>query len=337
MQVVLLAGGLGYIGSHVANVLAKLADYQIILVDNLANSSLSRLDELRQLNPDVKFNFVEADLTNWTEVSQLFETYQFTQVICLAGFKAVGESIQMPINYYETNLLIVINLLKAMKQSSCRKLIFSSSATVYHHQAVLPYQEQAARMSSQTNPYALTKQTIEMMLENLVYNDQQAGWDIVIFRYFNPIGCDVESGLLNDLPVKPQNLFPVILNSLSAKQPFQVYGYDYPTPDGTAQRDYIHVADLAQAHLTVLQLMANQSDSQSKLDVLNVGTGEPVSVSELIRHFETANDVQLDYQLTSRRAGDLPVSYCDSTKLRQLGWQPVYSIRDAVTVKMADK
>jgi UDP-glucose 4-epimerase len=317
---ILVAGGLGYIGSHVAVELLR-SGRSVVIADNLSNSTLSVLESIRRVLElekisyrDEQLVFEKADLTILLEVDQLFRKYSIEGVIALAGKKAVGESVEKPALYYQTNLNIVTNLIETMNRFNCRKLIFSSSSTVYGERAEVPFRESQPIGQSITNPYGFTKYLIELLLANLCQFSPK--FQVTSLRYFNPVGCHA-SGLLADNPRQPLNLMPIVMRSILEKRPFKVYGTDYPTRDGSAERDYIHVSDLAEAHVCAFEAL------KDGYKAFNLGLEKPVSVFEIINNFERVNGVRLDYQLAPRREGDLAVSCADCSLVRdELGWSP---------------
>lgn len=313
-QYILVAGGCGYIGSHVVVELIKNG-FDVVIADNLSNSSINQLDEIIKvlhlggLTSKPKFELI--DLTINSQVEQLFKNYKFEGVILLAGLKAVGESLEFPHKYYQTNLNITTNLLYQMSIHKCYQLIFSSSATVYGSQGKPPLKESDQIGNNLTNPYGYTKFNIETILDNLCQFDKN--FKITSLRYFNPIGCH-SSGKLIDNPKQPNNILPVILNSIKNKEPFYVFGTDYPTKDGSAERDYINITDLARAHVCAYKFI------KYGYNVYNVGTGCPISVLKLINIFEQAGQ-KLNYILTDKRPGDVDTSYADCQKINnELGW-----------------
>ena len=327
---ILVAGGCGYIGSNVVVELVKNG-FKVVIVDNLSNSDISQIDKIKLVleiekidNISEKFCFEYVDLTVKNEVDKLFQKYEFDGIILLAGLKAVGESLEYPCKYYRTNLNIATNLLELMEEYKCYKLIFSSSATVYgiHNQPPLMETDEIGK--GIVNPYGYTKYNIETILQNLVkYN---SSFKITSLRYFNPIGCH-PSGLLTDSPKYPNNIVPVIINSIRQNAQFKVFGSDYSTRDGTAERDYINVTDLARAHISAYLNLDNEVDYQ----VYNVGTGNSVSVLELIYLFEKILGRKLDYIITDRRGGDVPVSYACCEKINKvLKWKGDLSLEQTI-------
>lgn len=324
-DLILLAGGLGYIGSNVA-VQLLLSGYRVLIVDNLANNGYDRLAEIKEvcqlenIQETNRLHFENVDLTQRDETIAIFQEFKPYAVICLAGLKAVGESVAQPLRYYDTNLTIVLNLLRGMEYIDCCRFIFSSSATVYNSNSTPPFVETSPIGITLSCPYAMTKYMIELMLEDLVkYN---ASLQVSVLRYFNPVGNHA-SGLLADNPAVPLNLLPIINNCLLYKRTLKVFGSNYDTPDGTPLRDYVHVEDIASAHTIVLE-------KQSGYSVYNIGLEQPMSVLEMIDLYETVNNIKIIYEIVERRHGDVPVLCSNSQKLRNLGWTPKWNIADCV-------
>ena len=316
---VLLTGGLGFIGSHVAVELLN-NNYDIIIVDNLSNSHLEVIDKITEItNKD--FIFYNTDLCNTIEMREIFIAHpDITYVLHFAGLKSVSESISKPEEYYHNNVGGFISLINVMKEFACKNIIFSSSATVYGTQSY-PVDETAETGKGITNPYGKSKFIIEEILKDLNMNS-------VSLRYFNPIGAH-PSGCLKENPKGlANNLMPYIIRSLSDKdgsETLTVFGNDYNTPDGTCVRDYIHVSDLAKGHLLALQKI----DSLKGFNAFNLGTGEGATVLELIYTFEAVNGVKIKYVIGNRREGDLPCVYANIDKARKLlEFSPQYSISD---------
>lgn len=322
----LVVGGMGYIGSNVV-VEAIENDYNVIISDNLVNSNLDVLDQIRLIvkkNSQYRNEIVyeHVDYCDINQIDQLFNKYHISVVINLAGYKSVPESIANPTMYYHNNINIVTNLLHVMQKYQCHKFIFSSSATVYGESNLVPYTETQSIGNGITNPYGFTKVIIEELLSNLCQFD--ANWSIVSLRYFNPIGCH-SSGYLGDSINKPSNLMPVIIKSIIDKTKFKIYGADYQTKDGSAERDYIHVSDLARAHILIIPKI------KLGYNVYNVGNGNPISVFNIVNRFETINNVKLDYEIVDRRPGDLTSYYADNTKIKnEIGWIPDKSLDNMV-------
>ena len=315
---ILVTGGCGYIGSH--TVVDLLNDgYEVVIVDNLINSKREVIDKIKKItNKDV--TFYEIDLCNKDRLREVFEKEDIEAVIHFAGLKAVGESVEKPLMYYENNLISTLNLLDLMKEFKVFKIVFSSSATVYGSPKSLPIYEDFPL--STTNPYGTTKLMIENILTDLYKADNQ--FDITILRYFNPIGAH-KSGLLGEDPNGiPNNLMPYIVKVATGKLPvLNVFGNDYNTIDGTGVRDYIHVCDLSYGHVLALK------NQKTGLKIYNLGTGQGTSVLELIEKFQTVNGVKVNYQITKRREGDIDACYASNEKaMKELGFKPKYTIDD---------
>lgn len=340
---VLLAGGLGYIGTNVAyQILANLKNDSggeeadgVIIVDNCENSSLQKLHELRnlfQINPKGKSPeeiviFRQFDIAEeLTKLYQVFEEFtNIVAVINLAGAKSVPESISHPERYFK-NMTIQAHLLEVMKEYECFNLIFSSSATVYgEHQSSNRFTEDMTVDPSKTSsPYGFSKATIEKMLEQCCLHDSR--WKIICLRYFNPAGR-IERGFLEEMPLKKaKNVFPHLLEcTIDDRKTFQIYGNDHPTSDGTPERDYVHISDLAFAHYLSLRHF------KQGFHVYNVGTGKPISVLQLVKAFEKYSGQKVNYSFASRRKGDAPTYFADTTKFASLtGWKPKYDFEDIV-------
>jgi UDP-glucose 4-epimerase len=317
MTYILVTGGLGFIGSHtVLELLDK--QYKIIIIDNLSNSSKDVLKVFKNIL------FFQIDLRNHLQLENLFVKYRISAVIHFAALKAVGESITSPLQYYDNNICGTMNLLEIMKKHDCKKIIFSSSATVYGENTY-PVTEESAVGIGLTNPYGRTKYMVEQILNDLYNSDKN--WSITILRYFNPIGAQPD-GLLGENPNdKPNNLFPYLLKVITKKLPaLTIFGSDYDTEDGTCVRDFIHVVDLARGHVKALEQI-NETDP--KLRVYNLGTGKGTSVKELIRIFEKVNNVVLKQKYSGRREGDLPIVYANTHKANtELGWNCIYTLED---------
>lgn len=323
---VLVTGGMGYIGSHTVVELVR-AGYEVIIADNLSNSKdfiLERIELIAGKRPQ----FYKTDLTDKDSLQQIFETAgSFGIVIHFAALKAVGESMQQPLRYYNNNIVGMLNLLQCMHDYEIKNLVFSSSATVYGYPAELPLKETSSCGKS-LSPYGSTKQMGEEIL------DKSAGAGLIksiSLRYFNPVGAHV-SGLLGELPLgKPNNLMPFITQAAIGKQrELLVYGNDYDTPDGTCIRDYIHVVDLAIAHVAACKrLLENKSELPH--EIFNIGTGLGYSVMDLIKTFEEVNEIKVPYRFGPRRPGDAPILYADVTKATSvLEWKAQKSLADMV-------
>jgi len=310
---ILLTGGLGFIGSHAASVLVAKG-HNPILLDNLCNSQIETLSRLERI-AGKKLVFCDADVRDTNAVSQLLNEHLIDAVMHFAGLKSVAESESEPLKYYDNNVTGTISLLQAMQEMGLRQLIFSSSATVYGAPQYLPYDENHPTVP--INTYGRTKLQVEHILRDLAQSDPS--WSIACLCYFNPVGAH-ESGLIGELPKGiPNNLMPYICQVASGKLPYlKIFGEDYDTPDGTGQRDYIHVMDLAEGHLaTLLYLVAHPG-----CHFINLGTGQPYSVKQLVYAFEKAIGNTIHQQIEARRSGDLPVYYAAADKAKALlGWE----------------
>jgi UDP-glucose 4-epimerase len=310
---ILVTGGAGYIGSH--TVLALLeAGHEVLIVDNLSNSSAKVLPRLEQLSGQV-IPFVQADVRDSAALDRIFAEHRIDGVIHFAGLKAVGESVSQPVRYFDNNVGSTLALLQAMDRAGVRRIVFSSSATVYGDPEQVPITE-SSRLQV-TNPYGRTKLICEDILRDLLVSDQR--WQVAILRYFNPVGAHI-SGTIGEHPNGiPNNLMPFITQVAVGQREFlSIFGQDYPTSDGTGVRDYIHVVDLAQGHLAALNYL---QDQQASITV-NLGTGRGVSVKELADTFARVTGVPVPYRFVDRRPGDVAACYAD-TRLAQeaLGWQ----------------
>ena len=317
---ILVTGGAGFIGSHICVELLNEGK-EIIVVDNFCNSKPEALDKIKEITGK-DFKFYELDMTDKKALDRVFFKNHIDAVIHLAGLKAVGESVEKPIEYYYNNLVSNMNLLELMKKYRCKKIVFSSSATVYGTPETVPIKETANR--STTNPYGATKLMMEDILIDVAKADKN--FRIVLLRYFNPIGAH-ESGLIGENPEGiPNNLMPYInLVALGKAEKLNVFGNDYPTKDGTGVRDFIHVVDLAKGHLKALEKIENESG----LFIYNLGTGIGYSVLDLVQTFEKVNNVKINYQITERRPGDIAECYADPTKAKEeLNWTAQKTIED---------
>ncbi|MBT8529308.1 UDP-glucose 4-epimerase GalE [Polynucleobacter paneuropaeus] len=311
---ILLTGGAGYIGSHTAVVLAN-AGYGVVLFDNFCNSNHSVSARINKItNQDIPC--IEGDVRNTQLLIKILIDLKIDAVIHFAGLKAVGESNQEPLRYYDNNVGGSISLLEAMQEAKVRTIIFSSSATVYGEPQYLPYDEQ--HPLKPINAYGRTKLQVEEILQDLAQSD--SSWRIALLRYFNPVGAH-ESGLIGEDPNDtPNNLMPYVMQVASGKLPhLNIFGNDYDTRDGTGERDYIHVMDLAEGHLAAL----NYLKKNSGCEIFNLGSGSPISVLELIASYERASGKQIPTKIAPRRNGDLPIYYAKADKAKEiLRWRP---------------
>lgn len=299
----LVTGGAGYIGSHTAVELMN-AGHRLVIVDNLCNSNIKVLQRIEELGGK-NFEFVQADVRDTTVLDQIFKAHPITGVIHFAGLKAVAESIAQPLRYFDNNIGSTLSLLRAMESANVRHIVFSSSATVYGNPAKVPVTESSPL--SATNPYGQSKLMCEDILRDIQNADQ--GWHIAILRYFNPVGAH-PSGLIGEHPKGiPNNLMPYITQvAMGRREHLNIFGNDYPTPDGTGVRDYIHVVDLARGHLAALNYL---TDKQQSITV-NLGTGKGMSVKELINTFTLTTGMNVPYVFAERRPGDVASCYADT-------------------------
>lgn len=310
---ILLTGGAGFIGSHTAVELLQ-AGYGVVVADNYSNSDPGVLTQIEKITGKSVIRYA-TDVANRAQLREIFARENIDSVIHFAGFKAVGESVQQPLRYYRNNLDTTLTLLEIMEDFHVKKLVFSSSATVYGVPETVPLTETAT--TSCSNPYGWTKWMNEQILRDACAADSELS--VVLLRYFNPVGAH-ESGLIGEKPKgTPTNLMPYITGvAAGALDRLKVFGGDYPTPDGTGVRDYIHVVDLAQGHLAALKY----ADSHSGVEVFNLGTGHGYSVLEMVKTFEKANGVAVPYEITARRPGDVAECYADPQKAeRILNWR----------------
>ncbi|MHC5201495.1 UDP-glucose 4-epimerase GalE [Myroides sp. LJL119] len=315
---ILVTGGLGFIGSHTVVALIERG-FEIVIVDDLSNSSIDILHRINSITGK-QVIFEQLDLKNEIEVERLFSKYfDIEAVIHFAAFKSVNESINKPLDYYKNNIYPIINLLDQFKKKDGGHFIFSSSCTVYGEANSMPITEEESRKEP-FSPYGNTKRIGEDIINDFCKISKVSA---VILRYFNPIGAHA-SGLIGELPTGvPQNLIPFITQSAIGKRgPISIYGIDYPTDDGTCIRDYIHVVDLAQAHVVAVERLLKK-DNSSVVETYNIGTGRGTSVLEIIKTFEKVNGIKLDYSFKSRREGDVATAYASTIKANNvLGWQP---------------
>lgn len=312
---ILITGGTGFIGSHTCVCLTE-AGYDVVIVDNYYNSSPKSLERIRELcGKDVKF--YECDIRDKAGLQRVFAENKIDAVIHFAGLKAVGESCQKPLEYYDNNVNGTLCLCDVMRQNGCKNIVFSSSATVYGIHNASPLKE-TMPTGGTTNPYGTTKYMIEIILQDMQKADPE--WNVTILRYFNPIGAH-KSGRIGENPNGiPNNLMPYITQVAIGKLPeLSVYGDDYDTPDGTGVRDYIHVVDLAEGHVKALDQMLTGNQG---VQIFNLGTGVGYSVLDIVHAFEKASGVKIPYKIVGRRAGDIATCYSDPSKAREtLGWE----------------
>ena len=316
---VLVTGGLGYIGSHTCVELMN-AGQDVVVVDNLYNCKKSSYDRIKAL-VGKDFSFYECDIRDAEGLSKVFEKENITSVIHFAGLKAVGESVHKPLEYFDNNVTGTLVLLDVMRKHGVKKIIFSSSATVYGDPAFVPITEECPK-GKITNPYGQTKGMLEQILTDLHVADPE--WNVVLLRYFNPIGAH-KSGLIGEDPKGiPNNLVPYIAQVAVGKlKCLGVFGNDYPTPDGTGVRDYIHVVDLAVGHVKALQKFNDKPD----VYIYNLGTGKGYSVLDVVKAYEKACGKTIPYEIKPRRAGDIATCYSDASKAKkELGWEAEYGI-----------
>lgn len=322
MKKILVTGGTGYIGSHTIIELYNNG-YEIDVIDNLVNSKASVLDKIETITgkrPD----FYKIDLLDYAAMDELFGKNDYELVVHFAGLKAVGESVEQPLKYYENNVCGTVNLLKCMKMHEVKKIVFSSSATVYGEQPAKKLDETMLTGTGITNPYGETKHVIEEILKDVCEADKD--FSAVILRYFNPVG-NHPSGLIGEDPNDiPNNLMPIIMKvSTGEISELKVYGDDYPTRDGSGVRDYIHVVDLAKGHVAAINKI------KPGVSIYNLGTGKGTSVFEMIQAFENASGKKLNYRVTERRPGDVSEIYADPTRAeRELGWKTELTVEDAM-------
>lgn len=319
---ILVTGGTGYIGSHTV-VELQLKGYEVIIVDNLSNSELSVVDNIQRITGHRPL-FEKFDLTNSTKTSQFFRSHKdLGAVIHFAAYKAVGESVELPLKYYYNNLVSLINILEGMKENGVQNIVFSSSCTVYGQPEILPAREDTP-IQKALSPYGNTKQISEEMITDISVT---ANIQAVLLRYFNPIGAH-DSSVIGELPIGiPNNLMPYITQTANGKRDYlRVWGNDYNTPDGTAIRDYIHVVDLAKAHVIAVERML-EGKTKKKVEIFNLGTGKGFSVMEVIQSFERSTGVKLKYKIMDRRPGDIERVWADTEFAnREMGWKAERSL-----------
>lgn len=318
---ILVTGGAGFIGSHTV-VLLQEAGYDVVVVDNLSNSSEKSLERVSAITGKA-VKFYKADILDREALEDIFAKEDITACIHFAGLKAVGESVAKPWEYYQNNIAGTLVLVDVMRKHGCKNIIFSSSATVYGDPAIIPITEECPKGTC-TNPYGWTKSMLEQVLSDMQKADPE--WNVILLRYFNPIGAH-KSGTIGENPNGiPNNLMPYITQVAVGKRPeLGVFGNDYDTHDGTGVRDYIHVVDLANGHLKALEKIA----SNPGLGIYNLGTGTGYSVLDVVKNFEAATGVKVPYAIKERRPGDVAACYADPSKAKaELGWEAQYGIKE---------
>ena len=321
MAKILITGGAGYIGSHTALELLK-EGYEVVVYDNLCNSSQESMKRVEELTGKT-ITFYEGDILNAETLKAMFEKEQVDAVIHCAALKAVGESVRKPLEYYQNNITGTLTLMKVMREVGVKNIVFSSSATVYGNPETMPITEDCPKGQC-TNPYGWTKSMMEQIMTDVQAADPE--WNVVLLRYFNPVGAH-ESGRIGEDPKGiPNNLMPYITQVAVGKlKELGVFGNDYDTPDGTGVRDYIHVVDLAKGHVKAVKKL----EDNSGLSIYNLGTGKGYSVLDIVKNFEAATGVKIPYSIKPRRAGDVATCYSDATKAKkELGWEAEYDIKD---------
>ena len=319
---ILVTGGTGFIGSHTVVELLN-AGHKVTVIDNLSNSSEDSLKRVAEICGVESVPFVRCDIRDRATLNQVFESAVFDAVIHFAGLKAVGESVEKPWEYYDNNINGTLILLDVMRQHNVKNIIFSSSATVYGDPQEIPITENCPKGQC-TNPYGWTKSMLEQIMMDMQHADSQ--WNVVLLRYFNPIGAH-PSGLIGENPNGiPNNLMPYIAQTaIGIRKELGVFGNDYPTHDGTGIRDYIHVVDLAKGHVAALQAITGKCG----IEIFNLGTGTGYSVLDVVKAFEKANNLKVPYSIKPRRAGDIATCYSDPAKAYKiLGWKAQYGIED---------
>lgn len=318
---ILLAGGAGYIGSHTAVELIK-AGYDVVIVDNYDNSCPEVINRIERITGTRPIAY-EADVRDTEAMRKVFSENEIDVIIHFAGLKAVGESVKKPVMYYRNNIDTTLTLLEVMEEYDCKNIVFSSSATVYGEDAPVPYVESIGRGKC-TNPYGWTKNMVEQILTDAA--NARDEMSVVILRYFNPIGADA-SGLIGEDPQGiPNNLMPYVSQvAVGRRDKLTIFGDDYPTPDGTCRRDFIHVTDLADGHVKAVDYAMNNNG----VEIINLGTGTPYSVLEIVNAFEDANEIKITYEFGARREGDLPENWANADKAKKiLGWKAKRNLAD---------
>ena len=321
MSTVLLAGGAGYIGSHTAVELLE-AGYDVVIADNYSNSCPEAVKRVEEITGKAVKTY-ECDIKDSAKLDQIFTENKIDAVIHFAGLKAVGESVAKPVLYYRNNIDTTLSLLESMERAGVKKIIFSSSATVYGEENPVPYTEDMPRGTC-TNPYGWTKVMMEQILEDAAKADDQLS--VVLLRYFNPIGAHPSGRIGEDPQGIPNNLMPYVSQvAVGRREKLTIFGRDYATPDGTARRDYIHVVDLAKGHVKAIGYILEHGG----VEIFNLGTGTPYSVTEIVETFEKVNGVPVPHVYGERRPGDLPESYANADKaLAVLGWKTEKTLED---------
>lgn len=321
MAKILVTGGAGYIGSHTCVELLN-AGYDVVVLDNLSNSSQESLNRVEQLTSK-KIDFIEGDILDAQCLDQVFQSHQIDAVIHFAGLKAVGESQKIPLKYFENNISGSLSLVKAMEKAGVFKIVFSSSATVYDEANISPLNEDMPT-GIPSNNYGYTKLIVEQLLQKISIADER--WSIALLRYFNPVGAHKSGKIGEDPQGIPNNLMPFVTQvAVGRREKLAIFGHDYSTPDGTGVRDYIHVVDLANAHLCALKNRLHTFGCRA----WNIGTGNGCSVLEIAKTFEKVNGICIPFEFTPRREGDVAISFADNSRaVVELGWQPKYVLED---------
>ncbi len=321
MGKILVTGGAGFIGSHTVVELQQ-AGYDVAVLDNLSNSSEKSLERVEKITGK-NVPFYKADILDRDALEEIFSKEDISAVIHFAGLKAVGESVEKPWEYYENNIAGTLTLVDVMRKHGCKNIIFSSSATVYGNPAFIPITEECPKGQC-TNPYGWTKSMLEQILSDIQKADKE--WNVILLRYFNPIGAH-KSGTIGENPSGiPNNLMPYITQvAVGKRDHLNVFGNDYDTHDGTGVRDYIHVVDLALGHVKALKKI----EENAGLKIYNLGTGQGYSVLDIVKNFEEATGVKIPYEIQGRRAGDIATCYADAQLAKkELGWEAQYGIRE---------
>ncbi|MCC5855535.1 MAG: UDP-glucose 4-epimerase GalE [Idiomarina sp.] len=310
---ILVTGGAGYIGSHAVLELLN-SGYEVVVIDNLSNGALESIERVERIT-NKKVIFEHGDIRDSAFLKYIFSKYAILSVMHFAGLKAVSESVSSPLQYYDVNVTGTLELIKAMSTAGINKIVFSSSATVYGEAATVPYVESMPRGQS-ANPYGASKGMVEQIFTDLARADER--WSIVLLRYFNPIGAHESGDIGEDPKGVPNNLMPYISQvAVGIREKLTIFGNDYPTRDGTCERDYLHVSDLAEGHVLSLSMLKTPG-----LYTFNLGTGKPISVLEMVLAFQRVAKVELKYEFGKRRDGDLPAFWADASKAKELlGWE----------------